>query len=651
MEIKGFSGVGEYTKGHIQLVLKVGPIVVLTRFHVVDSVVPYHILLGRPWLHKHQLIPFTYHQCVKGRLNEKPIRIAANPMPFDQSESHFVEVALYDKIAPAGEASLAKPVGIPLPKWEEIKDAPETDLRDLLEQKKKRKTEASTSKSQPQCQPLFCISLLHPQQPLNFSFTYSIKSCSHYIDSKRYPQYVDVQHANLDGYGGEELQGDYNVLTQPLIAPYYDIPTSLEERGDDDIQAQDSTHHIPTMEAPSPSFITNTWDNINVPCDHVVTPLYIWSKEMEFRKGLIFSNKTEVKYATKIYNIDRNQRYKVYESNLTQWAINCTNACSWKLQACQRKKHGFWEITKYNGPHTCTNIDVSKDGKMLDSNLIEREILNQVVADHGIKISTLDAQISKQYDVKVSYYKLWDAKQKAIAKIYGDWVQSYEILPKFMLASQEANPTTVVVKFVKKYGFERNTERFQHGKLLIAMAQDANNEIYPLAFAIVENESESTWKWFLCLIRLHVTQREGIYTISDRHGGIKATIMDEHVPDWRSPNGHWRFCLRHVASNFLQRYKDQNLKNMIMRAGSANQKQKFNTTMDCIRRYNEEASKRLDEIAVEQWTYSHDGGHRYGAMTTNLSECFNGVLKGARSLPITALVEDLVVRDPCSAMA
>uniref|UniRef100_A0A2N9GXZ1 Peptidase A2 domain-containing protein n=1 Tax=Fagus sylvatica TaxID=28930 RepID=A0A2N9GXZ1_FAGSY len=73
MEIKGFGGVGEYTKGHIQLVLKVGPIVALTRFHVVDSVVPYHILLGRPWLHKHQLIPSTYHQCVKGRLNGKPI--------------------------------------------------------------------------------------------------------------------------------------------------------------------------------------------------------------------------------------------------------------------------------------------------------------------------------------------------------------------------------------------------------------------------------------------------------------------------------------------------------------------------------------------------------------------------------------------------
>ena len=97
---------------------------------------------------------------------------------------------------------------------------------------------------------------------------------------------------------------------------------------DDHIQAQDSMHHIPTMEASSPSFIANTWDNINVPCDHVVTPLYTWSKEMEFRKGLIFSNKADVQYAAKIYSIERNQRYKVYESNLTQWGINSTNACS-----------------------------------------------------------------------------------------------------------------------------------------------------------------------------------------------------------------------------------------------------------------------------------------------------------------------------------
>jgi hypothetical protein len=117
----------------------------------VNSVVPYRILLGRPWLHKHQLVSSTYHQCMKGRLNGKLIWIAANLTPFDQSKSYFVEVALYDEVAQAEEASLAKPVGIPLTKWEEIKDALKADLRDLLKQKRKCREEVSTSKSQLQC--------------------------------------------------------------------------------------------------------------------------------------------------------------------------------------------------------------------------------------------------------------------------------------------------------------------------------------------------------------------------------------------------------------------------------------------------------------------------------------------------------------------
>ena len=84
MEITGFGGLAELTEGYVQLALRVGPIVALTRFHVINLEVSYHVLLGRPWLHKHHLVPSTYHQCVKGRLNGRPIRIPANHNPFSQ---------------------------------------------------------------------------------------------------------------------------------------------------------------------------------------------------------------------------------------------------------------------------------------------------------------------------------------------------------------------------------------------------------------------------------------------------------------------------------------------------------------------------------------------------------------------------------------
>jgi hypothetical protein len=48
MEVTGFGGVTKYTMGHIQLILRVGPIVALTRFHVMNAEAPYQVLLGRP---------------------------------------------------------------------------------------------------------------------------------------------------------------------------------------------------------------------------------------------------------------------------------------------------------------------------------------------------------------------------------------------------------------------------------------------------------------------------------------------------------------------------------------------------------------------------------------------------------------------------
>ncbi|KAH0675263.1 hypothetical protein KY285_023064 [Solanum tuberosum] len=44
------------------------------------------------------------------------------------------------------------------------------------------------------------------------------------------------------------------------------------------------------------------------------------------------------------------------------------------------------------------------------------------------------------------------------------------------------------------------------------------------------------------------------------------------------------------------------------------------------------------EIPLEKWTVSQDDGKRWGVLTTNLSKSFNGVLKKARGLPVTAMV-------------
>ncbi|KAL0390487.1 UNVERIFIED_CONTAM: hypothetical protein Scaly_0405800 [Sesamum calycinum] len=125
--------------------------------------------------------------------------------------------------------------------------------------------------------------------------------------------------------------------------------------------------------------------------------------------------------------------------------------------------------------------------------------------------------------------------------------------------------------------------------------------------------------------------------ISDRHGGLIKAVREG--PDFVSPHGVHRYCLRHVCSNFNSIIKNMVLKDLCWQAGSEYQLRKFNRIMEEIKKQSVKAFAYLDQINKEKWTASHDGGWRCGILTTNLSECINGVLKGVRRLPVSALVE------------
>ncbi|XP_038876933.1 uncharacterized protein LOC120069292 [Benincasa hispida] len=124
--------------------------------------------------------------------------------------------------------------------------------------------------------------------------------------------------------------------------------------------------------------------------------------------------------------------------------------------------------------------------------------------------------------------------------------------------------------------------------------------------------------------------------ISDRHKGIISAV--------RNPSNGWvgvhhRFCLRHVASNFNDKFKNSLLKSSVYSAGSKFQVRKFNDYMTELQTANLNCLRYFASIDPKKWTQSHDGGHHYGWLTTNVAESTNVVLKGARKLLITALVQ------------
>ena len=72
-------------------------------------------------------------------------------------------------------------------------------------------------------------------------------------------------------------------------------------------------------------------------------------------------------------------------------------------------------------------------------------------------------------------------------------------------------------------------EKFKD-KMLITTGVDVENEIYLVTYAIVDEETTASWRWFHFWLITHIAQdKNGMYLISDRHPGILNIIADEFI--------------------------------------------------------------------------------------------------------------------------
>ncbi|XP_076948541.1 uncharacterized protein LOC143620832 [Bidens hawaiensis] len=127
------------------------------------------------------------------------------------------------------------------------------------------------------------------------------------------------------------------------------------------------------------------------------------------------------------------------------------------------------------------------------------------------------------------------------------------------------------------------------GKILMAVSKNTNNMILPIAYTLVDEETNEGWKWFLQQFADNIEDpaRRKLCVISDRHAGIKHTM--DNLGSWKEPHAYHRFCLRHVRSNFIAKFKSVSLKRMCWEIGSTTQQRKYDRLMDELKATNKEA--------------------------------------------------------------
>ncbi|RYR15092.1 hypothetical protein Ahy_B04g071819 isoform A [Arachis hypogaea] len=121
------------------------------------------------------------------------------------------------------------------------------------------------------------------------------------------------------------------------------------------------------------------------------------------------------------------------------------NGCTWLIRLSLRQRKGIWEVKRYNGPHTCLATSISSDHRSLDYHVISAFIMPMVRADASVSIKVLLNATAAHFGFRPTYRRVWMAKQKAISLIYGNWDESYNELPRWVLGVQLTMPGTVAV--------------------------------------------------------------------------------------------------------------------------------------------------------------------------------------------------------------
>ncbi|XP_076888152.1 uncharacterized protein LOC143538478 [Bidens hawaiensis] len=402
----------------------------------------------------------------------------------------------------------------------------------------------------------------------------------------------------------------------------------------------------------------------------------VWNKAVPYvvRLGMYFENKDDVIFGVRSWNIECGKELYVVESKSAKRRARCNSTnpkcktnysrgppCNWYVNAVKKKNDHMWQIIIWVNSHNCYGTVVGNNNISLKSRDIATRIIHNMREDIAYSVKQIRASIKDQLHVDVSYSKAWRARKEAVERIYGSWESNFRELPQYIAALQTSNPGTVVewlhgptgpsdcftFKFVF-WAFGPAIKTFQHcmpiisvdgthlkgsygGKMLIAVMKNANKYIVPIAFTIVDEETVENWKWFFTQLWVHIASHRGekLCLISDRHKGIINALKNLRV--WKENCVH-RFCLRHIRSNFMQKFKVSKLKRICWIIGSTTQVRKYNHSVGIMKRMNTNAWDYLKGIKEENWTLVKDKNHRrWENLTTNISERFNNVLGGDKA--------------------
>ncbi|KAL0536875.1 hypothetical protein IC582_025838 [Cucumis melo] len=317
-----------------------------------------------------------------------------------------------------------------------------------------------------------------------------------------------------------------------------------------------------------------------------------WSEESstseELDVGQIFFCKRDLSMRLSVLAMNKNFQFVVKKSTKEVFFVRCIDKkCGWRLRAVRLKDSNIFKIKKYVKVHSCSLEFLNRDHRQAKSWVVGELIKSKFKGPGRIyKQRDIIEDMRQDYGINMSYEKAWRARENAYERVRGSPKESYNLLSRYGEALKFTNPGTI-------FHMELEDDRFfkylfmavgacvrgflncirpvivmdgtflknkYRGQLIVAVCLDGNNQIYPLAFGVVDRETDDSIQWFLEKLKGAIGEVPNLGFVTDRKTCFSKGISSVF------PSAFHGLCVQHLSQNLHDKYKNDTVATLFYNA-------------------------------------------------------------------------------------
>ncbi|KAL2929721.1 Early nodulin-12 [Bienertia sinuspersici] len=269
----------------------------------------------------------------------------------------------------------------------------------------------------------------------------------------------------------------------------------------------------------------------------------------EWKVGQRFPNRKSFKEAVTKYAVYQGRNLSFVGSNKNRqqkFEVKCLPGCAFRLYASWDSGRECFLLKSVDTGHCC--IRNMEKNKQLKSPWLAQQFLEIFKARPHWPAKDIIETVKRAYRVLISRDVAYKVKYHAHKLLHGSMKDHYLKVGRYLEFMKQNSPDTKLVLVTDQESRPEVFKRlflcfdgvakgwiegcrkvlcvdacflktFLGGQLLAAIGRDGNDQMYPVAWAVVEGENNQSWEWFINEVKqsLQLNDGAGMAIISNEH--------------------------------------------------------------------------------------------------------------------------------------